>query len=92
MGQSLFEVPAVGAAAGVLEQMAEGQEELRGEIGILAERLDGQQKKRESEREAERAFVRQAIAEASVPKALWVAAGAGVVLGLAALVLALLSG
>jgi SpoVK/Ycf46/Vps4 family AAA+-type ATPase len=41
MSQSLFDVPtAAGQAAGVLEQMAEGQEQLRGELGLVAERLD----------------------------------------------------
>jgi SpoVK/Ycf46/Vps4 family AAA+-type ATPase len=96
MGQSLFEAPAAGAA-GVLEQMAEGQEELRGEIGILAERLDAMQKAqaalvsgRKSEMEQERAFVRDAIAARPAPKALWVIAGVGVLLGAAALVLSLI--
>jgi SpoVK/Ycf46/Vps4 family AAA+-type ATPase len=40
MSQSLFDVPAVAQAGGVLEQMAEGQEQLRGELGLVAERLD----------------------------------------------------
>jgi hypothetical protein len=30
----------VGQAAGVLEQMAEGQEQLRAELGLVAERLE----------------------------------------------------
>jgi hypothetical protein len=30
----------VGQAAGVLEQMVEGQEQLRAELGLVAERLD----------------------------------------------------
>jgi hypothetical protein len=30
----------VGQAAGVLEQLAEGQEQLRAELGLLAERLE----------------------------------------------------
>jgi hypothetical protein len=41
MSQSLFDVP--GAAvqgAGILEQMAEGQEQLRAELGLVAERLE----------------------------------------------------
>jgi SpoVK/Ycf46/Vps4 family AAA+-type ATPase len=96
MGQSLFEAPAAGAA-GVLEQMAEGQEELRGEIGILAERLDAMQKAqaalvsgRKAELEQERAFVRDAIAARPAPKALWVIAGVGVLLGAAAVILSLI--
>ena len=41
MGQSLFEPGASAASpAGVLEQMAEGQEQLRAELGIVAERLE----------------------------------------------------
>ncbi|MBA3893382.1 MAG: 26S protease regulatory subunit [Gemmatimonadales bacterium] len=41
MSQSLFDPPAaVAQAGGVLEQMMEGQEQLRGELGLLAERLD----------------------------------------------------
>jgi SpoVK/Ycf46/Vps4 family AAA+-type ATPase len=96
MGQSLFEAPAVGAAAGVLEQMAEGQEQLRGEIGLLAERLDTMQQAQvdlaashQAEREQERALVAQAIAERPTPRALWATAGAALLLGLAALVAAL---
>ena len=97
MGQSLFEVPSAGAAAGVLEQMAEVQEELRGEIGILAERLDAMQKaqgalmsRRDADRDEQQAFVRQAIAEAPVPRAVWIVTGAGVLLALLAMVLALI--
>jgi SpoVK/Ycf46/Vps4 family AAA+-type ATPase len=42
MSQSLFDAPsAVGQSGGVLEQMMEGQEQLRGELGLVAERLEG---------------------------------------------------
>jgi len=41
MSQSLFDAPAAGQAGGVLEQMVEGQEQLRGELGLIAERLEG---------------------------------------------------
>jgi SpoVK/Ycf46/Vps4 family AAA+-type ATPase len=42
MGQSLFEAGAPpGSPGGVLEQMAEGQEQLRAELGLVAERLEG---------------------------------------------------
>jgi SpoVK/Ycf46/Vps4 family AAA+-type ATPase len=41
MGQSLFDVPGPPAQIGVLEQLAEGQEQLRAETGLLAERLEG---------------------------------------------------
>lgn len=41
MSQSLFDAPSGPATAvGVLEQLAEGQEQLRGETGLLAERLE----------------------------------------------------
>jgi SpoVK/Ycf46/Vps4 family AAA+-type ATPase len=41
MSQSLFESPAVAGSVGsVLEQMAEGQEQLRAELGLVAERLE----------------------------------------------------
>jgi SpoVK/Ycf46/Vps4 family AAA+-type ATPase len=41
MSQSLFDVPGPAAqAAGALEQMAEGQEQLRAELGLVAERLE----------------------------------------------------
>jgi hypothetical protein len=42
MAQSLFDLPGVaGQPAGVLEQMVEGQEQLRAELGLVAEKLEG---------------------------------------------------
>ncbi len=42
MSQSLFDLPgAVSPAGGVLEQIVEGQEQLRAELGLVAERLEG---------------------------------------------------
>ncbi|MBA3445626.1 MAG: AAA family ATPase [Gemmatimonadales bacterium] len=41
MSQSLFDDPAAGGSlGGVMDRLAEGQEELRGELGVLAERVD----------------------------------------------------
>ncbi len=40
MSQSLFDDPGAGPIGGVMERLAEGQEELRGELGVLVERLD----------------------------------------------------
>jgi SpoVK/Ycf46/Vps4 family AAA+-type ATPase len=40
MSQSLFDDPSAGPIGGVMERLAEGQEELRGELGVLVERLD----------------------------------------------------
>lgn len=41
MGQSLFENGATPPSGGVLEDMADAQEALRGEVALLGERLDG---------------------------------------------------
>ena len=40
MSQSLFDDPGAGPIGGVMERLADGQEELRGELGVLVERLD----------------------------------------------------
>ena len=40
MSQSLFDDPAAGPLGGVMDRLAEGQEELRGELGVLVERID----------------------------------------------------
>jgi SpoVK/Ycf46/Vps4 family AAA+-type ATPase len=41
MSQSLFDdPPAAGAWGGVIERLSEGQEEIRGEMGVLAEQVD----------------------------------------------------
>jgi hypothetical protein len=41
MSQSLFnDSAAAGPLGGVMDRLAEGQEELRGEMGVLVERLD----------------------------------------------------
>ncbi len=40
MSQSLFDDAGVGPLGGVMDRLAEGQEELRGELGILAERFE----------------------------------------------------
>jgi SpoVK/Ycf46/Vps4 family AAA+-type ATPase len=45
MSQSLFDEPGAGPVGGVLERLAEGQEELRGELGVLVERLDSLEQK-----------------------------------------------
>ncbi|MGH7580397.1 MAG: hypothetical protein ACREM9_09525 [Gemmatimonadales bacterium] len=41
MSQSLFDLPGGSQPGGVLEQMVEGQEQLRAELGLVAERLEG---------------------------------------------------
>jgi SpoVK/Ycf46/Vps4 family AAA+-type ATPase len=40
MSQSLFDDPGAGPLGGALDRLAEGQEEVRGELGILAERFE----------------------------------------------------
>jgi SpoVK/Ycf46/Vps4 family AAA+-type ATPase len=95
MGQSLFESPAA-AAGGVLEQMAEGQEQLRGELGIVAERLDALERaqtagtaRREKELEESRALVQRAVESRGNIRGVWITVGVALALALAALVAAL---
>jgi SpoVK/Ycf46/Vps4 family AAA+-type ATPase len=95
MGQSLFESP-VAAAGGVLEQMAEGQEQLRAELGIVAERLDALERaqaaaaeRREKEVEQSRALVQQVVESRPSVRGVWITAAVGVALAIAALVVAL---
>ena len=81
MSQSLFDLPApVGQTAGVLEQMAEGQEQLRAELGLVAERLDA------LERGAKAVVVDRPAEPSRLP--LW-AAIAAIVLAAGALVVAI---
>jgi SpoVK/Ycf46/Vps4 family AAA+-type ATPase len=50
MSQSLFDDAPAMAAGGVMERLVESQEELRGELGLLAERVDGLAANRSSTR------------------------------------------
>jgi len=96
MGQSLFESPAaIGAAGGVLEQMAEAQEQIRGELGLVAERLDALERgqvesaaARAAELERSRAVV-EAAAKRRPDRGVWIAVGTALVLAAGALVAAL---
>jgi hypothetical protein len=93
MSQSLFDVAgAAGQGAGVLEQMAEGQEQLRAELGLVAERLDGVERSQARLESGAKALVgelERRPGPSRVP--LYLSAGA-VVLAVAAVVLALLRG
>ncbi len=40
MSQSLFDDPGAGPVGGAIDRLAEGQEELRGELGVFAERFE----------------------------------------------------
>jgi SpoVK/Ycf46/Vps4 family AAA+-type ATPase len=101
MGQSLFEAPGVGAAAGVLEQMVEGQEQLRAEQGLLAERLEALRAAQEAQGrrvaehdgalEREHALVAEAVERRPAPWALWATAVAALIAALAALGTAILT-
>jgi len=98
MGQSLFESPAAtgAAAAGVLEQMAEGQEQLRAELGLVAERLDALERGQadmvaRGRAELERIRVAALAAAAARSKGPLVMAVAAAVLAATALAVALLS-
>ena len=88
MSQSLFDMPGpVGQAAGLLDQMAEGQEQLRAEMGLVAERLDQLER---GQAAAKAAVVERERRHASTRAPLWIAVAAAV-LAAAALVLVLLS-
>jgi SpoVK/Ycf46/Vps4 family AAA+-type ATPase len=95
MSQSLFESAAAAAAAGpgggVLEQMAEGQEQLRGELGLVAERLDAMEHGqaaagKESERRQAELL---ALVKTPAPRGPWIAAVAALAVAMTALVVAL---
>ena len=45
MGQSLFEENGAGAPLSFAEEMSEGQEALRAELALVAERIDGLERK-----------------------------------------------
>lgn len=97
MAQSLFAEAA--PAAGAMEEMSEGQEALRGEIGLLAERLDTierrQGKALETLQQRQSAALDQvsqataAAAAATQTLLRWLALGAGAALLLAAAALVL---
>jgi SpoVK/Ycf46/Vps4 family AAA+-type ATPase len=99
MGQSLFESPAAaGPVGGVLEQMAEAQEQVRAELGLVAERLEtleqGQavlverQKSAGVELERRQAEMLEA-AKPPPPRGLWIATLGALALAAGALVAAL---
>jgi SpoVK/Ycf46/Vps4 family AAA+-type ATPase len=96
MGQSLFEPPSAGAAAGgVLEQMAEGQEQIRGELGLVAERLDALERSQVelvAGRAAEQERTRVALDAAAArrpDRGVWIAVGTALALAAGALIAAL---
>jgi SpoVK/Ycf46/Vps4 family AAA+-type ATPase len=95
MSQSLFEEPR-SAPGGVLEQLAETQEELRGELALVAERVDGLAADRSalrSQLDRQHSEMLQSLAATRRRKDLVLAgaAASGVLLAIAALALVLLS-
>jgi SpoVK/Ycf46/Vps4 family AAA+-type ATPase len=92
MSQSLFEsAAAAGPAGGVLEQMADGQEQLRAELGLVAERLDAMERGQtaagsESERRQAELL---ALVRTPQPRGPWIAAVAALAIAAAALLVAL---
>lgn len=101
MAQSLFDEAPAGAA-GLMEEMSEGQEALRAELALVAERLDGLERRQEKrlqkldERQAAAAKAAADAAESGATatrarmRAMWLAVVAACVLALAALLLPLL--
>ena len=101
MAQSLFDEAPAGAA-GLMEEMSEGQEALRAELALVAERLDGlerRQDKRLQQLDERQAAAAKAADDAAVSgataararmHAMWLALVAACVLALAALLLPLL--
>jgi SpoVK/Ycf46/Vps4 family AAA+-type ATPase len=95
MAQSLFEDPGAAPVPGLLERMAEGQEELRAELGLLAERLDDVE--RRQTRAVEKLGTSQSATlealragEGERSRKLWYGVAAALVLAGSALVLALI--
>lgn len=97
MGQSLFDgAGAAGQAAGVLEQMAEGQEQLRAELGLMAERLEALEtaqaelaRRQAADEERGRALAAVKPAAPDV-RPLWITAGAALLAAAGALAATLL--
>jgi hypothetical protein len=91
MSQSLFDAPGAAAqAGGVLEQMVEGQEQLRGELGLAAERLEGLERNQARLEAGTKAAVVELERRAAAARAALYAGIAAVVLAAAALAIALL--
>jgi SpoVK/Ycf46/Vps4 family AAA+-type ATPase len=91
MSQSLFDEAGTAAAVGVVDRLAEGQEELRGELALLGERVDGLSADRSAGRvqlERQQAQALESFASALRRKdmVLTALAGSAVVLALAALI------
>ncbi len=90
MGQSLFEPGAApGSPGGLLEQMAQGQEQLQGELALVAERLEGLDNRQAGLSKAHAELLERLRAPA-VPRAPFYLAVAALAVAVAALVIVLL--
>jgi SpoVK/Ycf46/Vps4 family AAA+-type ATPase len=95
MAQSLFDEPGAAPVPGLLERMAEGQEELRAELGLLAERLDDMERRQARAVEklgASQSATLEALraGEGERSRKLWYGVAAALVLAGIALLLALI--
>jgi SpoVK/Ycf46/Vps4 family AAA+-type ATPase len=90
MAQSLFDPAAAPSPGGVLEQMVEGQEQLRGELGLVAERLDALDARQAGLSTSQAEVLARLRAPAAAPRAPMYLAAAALVVAAAALILSLL--
>jgi SpoVK/Ycf46/Vps4 family AAA+-type ATPase len=94
MAQSLFDDLGAAPVPGVLERMSEGQEELRAELGLVAERLDDLERRQTRALEklgaAQSAALEALQAEGERSRKLWYGVAAALVLAASGLVLVLI--
>ena len=94
MAQSLFDDLGAAPVPGVLERMSEGQEELRAELGLVAERLDDLEHRQTRALEkldaAQSAALGALQAEGGRSRKLWYGVAAALVLAASGLVLVLI--
>jgi SpoVK/Ycf46/Vps4 family AAA+-type ATPase len=94
MAQSLFDDLGVAPVPGVLERMSEGQEELRAELGLIAERLDDLEHRQTRALEklgaGQSAALEALQAEGGRSRKLWYGVGAALVLAASGMVLVLI--
>jgi SpoVK/Ycf46/Vps4 family AAA+-type ATPase len=94
MAQSLFDDLGAAPVPGVLERMSEGQEELRAELGLVAERLDDLERRQTRALEklgaAQSAALEALQAEGGRSRKLWYGVAAALVLAASGLLLGLI--
>jgi SpoVK/Ycf46/Vps4 family AAA+-type ATPase len=94
MAQSLFDDLGVAPVPGVLERMSEGQEELRAELGLIAERLDDLERRQTRALEklgaAQSAALEALQAEGGRSRKLWYGVAAALMLAASGLVFVLI--